>query len=65
MNVTVEILRWADAQNPEVLHTVNHRCHSLDTVIATAQSVIGAPELPANGYRIITDDGVEIYGWPE
>jgi hypothetical protein len=65
MNVTVEILRWADGTNPEVLQTLSHNCHSLDTVIATAQSVVASPEVPGNGYRIITDEGVQMYGWPD
>jgi hypothetical protein len=65
MNVTVEILRWADGHNPEVLQTVSHICHSLDTVIAAAQSVVEAPDVPGNGYRIITDKGVELYGWSD
>jgi hypothetical protein len=51
MNVTVEILRWEDGTNLQVLQTLSHRCHSLNTVIATAQSV--------------TDEGVEMYGWPD
>jgi hypothetical protein len=64
MNVTVEILRWADGHNPEVLQSVSHICHSLDTVIAAAQNVVAAPDVPGNGYRIITDQGTEMYGWP-
>ena len=65
MNVTVEILRWADGHNPEVLQSVSHICHSLDTVIAAAQNVVEAPDVPGNGYRIVTDQGIEMYGWPD
>jgi hypothetical protein len=70
MDVTVEILRWADganpdSENPEVLQSVSHNCHSLGAVIATAQKVVESPEVPGNGYRIITDKGVEMYGWPD
>jgi hypothetical protein len=63
MNVTVELLRWTKDSEPEVLQTLTHICHSLDTVAASAQGVIDATELPANGYRIITDAGFEFYGW--
>jgi hypothetical protein len=65
MDVTVEILRWADGADPEVLQTLSHNCHSLGAVIATAQKVVESPEVPGNGYRIITDKGVEMYGWPD
>jgi hypothetical protein len=65
MNVTVEILRWADGHNPEVLQSVSHACHSLDTVIAAAQNVVEAPDVSGNGYRIITEQGIEMDGWPD
>jgi hypothetical protein len=65
MNVTVEILRWADGHSPEVLQSVSHNCHSLETVIATAQRVVESPDVPGNGYRILTDRGIEMYGWPD
>lgn len=65
MNVTVEILRWAGSHNPEVLQSVSHACHSLETVIAAAQKVVEAPDVPANGYRIIIEGGVEMYGWAD
>jgi len=66
VNVTVEILRWEDDQPPKLIHRLSHDCHSLDAVVAAAQSVVDSLELPEqpNGYRIITEEGTELYGWP-
>jgi len=70
MKVTLEILRWDGGDQPQVLHRLSHDCHSLETVRATIQAVIDSPDLTANGYRIVTDAGDEIYGsaqrsfWP-
>jgi hypothetical protein len=70
VKVTLEILRWDGSEQPHVLHRLSHDCHSLETVRATIQAVIDSPDLSANGYRIVTDAGDEIYGsaqrtfWP-
>jgi hypothetical protein len=67
MKVTVEILRWEGGEQPTVLHKFSHDSHSLETVVAAAQGVIDSSELPerVDGYRLITDTGVEFYGWPD
>jgi hypothetical protein len=65
MNVTVEILHLENDQEPKVMHTLSHDCHSLETVVAAAQGVVDSLELPEqpNGYRITTEAGIELYGW--
>jgi hypothetical protein len=65
MNVTVEILHLESDQEPRVVHTLSHDCHSLETVVAAAQAVVDSLELPEqpNGYRITTKAGIELYGW--
>ncbi len=67
MKVTVEILRWDEGEEPKVLHSLSHDCHSLETVAAAAQGVVNSGELPGrvDGYRLITESGVELYGWPD
>jgi hypothetical protein len=65
MNVTVEILHMEDDQEPKVMQTLSHDCHSLKTVVAAAQGVVDSLVLPEqpNGYRITTEAGIELYGW--
>jgi hypothetical protein len=65
VKVTLEILHWDGSQQAQVLHTLSHDCHSLETVRATIQAVIDSPDLLANGYRIFTDAGDEIYGFAQ
>lgn len=62
MKVMVEILRWDDGVQPKELHVPSHDSHSLEIVRATVQGVIDSPDLSANGYRITTDAGDELYG---
>jgi hypothetical protein len=62
MKVTVEILRWNGEPQPRLLHVLNHESHSLETVRAAVQAVIDDPDVPANGYRITTDHGDELFG---
>jgi hypothetical protein len=67
MKVSVELLRWQDGDQPKVLHRISHESHSLETVAAALQSVLNSPETPLrpDGYRIITEGGTELYGWPD
>ena len=67
MNVTVEMLRWEDDQAPKVIHSLSHDCHSIESVVAAAQGVIDSLELSEqpSGYRIITEAGIELYGWAD
>jgi hypothetical protein len=45
-----------------LLHVLRHDCHSLEAVKAAVQAVIDAPDVNANGYHIITDEGDEFFG---
>jgi hypothetical protein len=67
MKVTVEILRWEGGGHPKVLHTLTHESHSVELVAAAAQGVIDSGELPerVDGYRLTTENGLELYGWPD
>jgi hypothetical protein len=65
MRVMVEILHWDGGEQPKVLHALCHESHSLETVKATAQGLIDSPDVPANGYRITTDEGLELFGCPQ
>jgi hypothetical protein len=64
MKVRVELLRWEGREQPRVLHSMTHESHSLDVVTAAAQGVVDEPEIGADAYRIVTETGVELYGWP-
>ena len=67
MKVSVELLQWQDGGEPRVLHRMSHESHSLETVAAALQNVLNSPEIPLrpDGYRIITEGGTELYGWPD
>jgi hypothetical protein len=67
MKVSVELLRWQDNEQPKVLHRIVHESHSLETVAGALRNVMNSPETPLspNGYRIVTEDGIELYGWPD
>jgi hypothetical protein len=67
MKVSVELLRWQGDEQPKVLHRLVHESHSLETVAGALRNVINSPELPLkpNGYRIVTEGGTELYGWPD
>jgi hypothetical protein len=66
MKVRVEILRWEGEELPKVLHAIAHESHSLQAVKSSVESVIESTALPepADGYRIVTEGGTELYGWP-
>jgi hypothetical protein len=65
-NVTVEILRVEGDNPPKVLHVLRHAAYSLDAVFASSKAVIESapPTAGANAFRILADDGSEIYSWP-
>jgi hypothetical protein len=67
MKVTIEILRWGDGQAPKVLGSIQHESHSLEAVASAAQGVIDSGELPGkvDGYRIVTENGTEFFGWAD
>jgi hypothetical protein len=65
MRVHVELFRWHEGEEPKVIHRMSHDSHSLDVVAAALQSLVNSAEIPISpdGYRIITEDGTELYGW--
>jgi hypothetical protein len=67
MKVSVELLRWREGEQPKVLHRIVHESHSLHTVAAALRNVINSPEIAprADAYRIVTEAGTELYGWPD
>jgi hypothetical protein len=67
MKVRVDILRWENSgEEPKVLHSLAHETHSIQAVDAAAQGVIASAELSeANGYRIVTESGTELYGFAD
>lgn len=66
MKVRVDILRWeTSGEQPKVLHSLAHETHSIEAVDAAAQGVVASGDGPANGYRIVTESGVELYGWAD
>jgi hypothetical protein len=67
MKVSVELLRWQGGEQPKVLHRISHEIHSLEIVTAALRNVLNSPEIPLrpDGYRIITEGGTELYGWPD
>jgi hypothetical protein len=67
MKVSVELLRWREGGEPQVLHRIVHESHSLQTVAAALRNAVNSPEISreADGYRIVTEAGTELYGWPD
>jgi hypothetical protein len=49
-------------EQPTLLHVLSHDCYSLETVRAAPQAVIEATDVTANGYRITTESGDELFG---
>jgi hypothetical protein len=66
MKVTIEILRFEHG-GQRVVGAITHEAHAIEPVAAAAQGVIESGELPepVDGYRITTEDGFELYGWPD
>jgi hypothetical protein len=61
VRVKVEILRSDGGEQPTLLPVLSPDCHSLESVRAAVQAVINAPDVNANGYYIITDEGDEFF----
>ena len=66
MKVTIEILRFEHGKQ-KVVGAITHDTHAIEPVAAAAQGVIDSGELPepVDGYRITTEEGFELYGWPD
>ena len=67
MKVRIEILRWNDRGEPKVLGAIQHESHSLEAVASAAQGVIESGKLPCkvDGFRIVTENGSEFFGWTD
>ena len=67
MKVRIEILRWDHGAEPKVLGAIHHESHSLEAVASAAQGVIDSGELPGkvDGFRIVTENGSEFFGWAD
>ena len=67
MKVRIEILRWNARGEPQVLGAIQHESHSLEVIVTAAQGVIDSGELPGkvDGFRIVTENGSEFFGWAD
>jgi hypothetical protein len=65
LKLKVEILRLNGAA-PEVLHSFRHRSSSIAAVQESMKGVTRSPAWPreANAFRIVSEDGEELYRWP-
>jgi hypothetical protein len=64
--VTVEMLRVENGAPPRLLSTLTHCTHSLPAVVATMKNMLRSAGAVsgANAFRIICDQGTEIYHGP-
>jgi hypothetical protein len=67
LKFVVEILKLKRDQPPEVLHRFAHSATSIHMIRETMKAVLKSPQWPseAQGFRIMSDDGSELYRWPE
>jgi hypothetical protein len=63
----IEILRLNSAQTPRILYGFSHTASSVHMVRETMKAITESSEWPpdANGFRILSETGVELYRWPE
>jgi hypothetical protein len=63
----VEILKLNGAEPPRALHSFAQASSSVQMVRETMKVVLKSAEWPpeANGFRIMSDKGTELYRWPE
>jgi hypothetical protein len=67
LKVIVEILRLNGSHVADVLFTFTHSVSSMHLARESLKGVIGTPAWPpeANGFRIVSEDGAEMYRFPE
>jgi hypothetical protein len=65
MKVRIEILRLEQGEQ-KVIGAITHEARALEAVAAAAQGMVDSDQLPerVDGYRIVTESGIEFYGWP-
>lgn len=66
MRYVIEILSLNGNGAPKVLHTFGHISSSIHLVRESVHSVMKSADWPAeaNGFRIVSTEGVQLYGWP-
>jgi hypothetical protein len=60
VKIKIELLR-----SEKVVSAIEHESHNLQAVAAAVQGVVNSSELQIDSYRISTDRGDEIIGWPD
>jgi hypothetical protein len=67
LKLIVEILRLNGAHAPEILHVFTHSASSIHIARESLKGVATSPAWPlgANGFRIMSAEGAELYRWPE
>jgi hypothetical protein len=63
----IEILNLNSAQTPHILYGFSHTASSIHMVRETMKTITESSEWPteANGFRILSETGAELYRWPE
>jgi len=63
----IEILKLNGAEAPKILYSFWHAASSIHLVRESVHSVMKSPDWPleANGFRIVSREGQQMYGWPE
>jgi hypothetical protein len=63
----IEIVKQNGAGHPEVLHSFTHSASSIHMVRETMLAVRSSSQWPAEaqGFRIRSETGAELYSWPD
>jgi hypothetical protein len=64
VKIKIELLR-SENGSQKVVGAIEHESHNLQAVTAAVQGVVNSSELEIDSYRISTDRGDEIVGWPD
>jgi hypothetical protein len=67
LKFVIEILKANSGQQPRVLHRFSHTASYVNMVRETMKAITESSEWPreANGFRILSQTGAELYRWPE
>jgi hypothetical protein len=67
MRYLIEIVKQNGVGQPQVLHRFTHSASSIHMVRETMKAVRASAHWPAEaeGFRIRSETGVELYCWPE
>jgi hypothetical protein len=63
----IEVLKLTRGGKAQVLHVFTHSASSIHMVRETMKAVRTSSEWPddADGFRILSESGAELYRWPE